>query len=742
MSGSPIGINPAAAVAKHNAAANPHAFTPAGLALARATDLAAQKTILGITAGGSGGFQGNLDCSTNPNFPAANAGDFYCVSVAGKIGGANGIDVLAGALILCRITAAAGDNATVGANWDLLPGELGGPSDSPFAATWTQRTAPTTNSLLGICATPSGFVVVGNGTVAITSSDNSTWNAQTVPDLWWIDLAHGNGITVAVANSGGTANAMRSTDDGATWTQASGTLANLSAICFGAGLFVAVAEGIGSNCIMTSPTGEVWTIRAAFDAYWKDLCWDGTYFIAVAEEGVMRSTDAINWNFIAAPSDYWDGVCAAGGLIVAVADDATIGQGIMTSSDHGATWTVQSKPIAQSLNAILHNGNHFVTVGNGDFAITSPDAITWTESAMNVAPGTWSAIAINAGVLAAVRGGGGTDNQSIATATETTAPSEYVTGPQTATQGNLAIFADATGKVIADGGAIPDLAAHTASSTGPHGITAAGAAIVTAADAAAQRTALDVPGLNTANTLTGTQKVQVAAGKDAIALEGGSGGTSGFTATIRPLALSASRDLSLPDENGTIATRGAQTFSGKQVIDLGSGTGGILNGSFLCFVGANGGTISMSSESYGSGNGTIYSYYNIGGTREEKSATQAGSGFVTHLCRGHDGNVTTGTKGSFGASAVTAWSGSSTPLFWYWNGCKTGSTTSERFMTLQEGNLEIPSGTVTASGFKVGTNQIIGPRGAAVANATDAASVIARLNELLAICRTHGLIAQ
>lgn len=41
----------------------------------------------------------------------------------------------------------------------------------------------------------------------------------------------------------------------------------------------------------------------------------------------------------------------------------------------------------------------------------------------------------------------------------------------------------------------------------------------------------------------------------------------------------------------------------------------------------------------------------------------------------------------------------------------------------------------------VGLNKVVGPRGAAVADATDAASVITQLNALLARCRAHGLIS-
>lgn len=54
------------------------------------------------------------------------------------------------------------------------------------------------------------------------------------------------------------------------------------------------------------------------------------------------------------------------------------------------------------------------------------------------------------------------------------------------------------------------------------------------------------------------------------------------------------------------------------------------------------------------------------------------------------------------------------------------------------------SGSVDVTGtgrYKVGATQVVGPQGLAVADATDAASVILRLNDLLARCRAHGLIA-
>lgn len=70
-------------------------------------------------------FKGAVDCSANPNYPAASAGHVYKVSVAGKIGGGSGVDVTAGDTLYCITDAsAAGNHATVGANWVVVQANL------------------------------------------------------------------------------------------------------------------------------------------------------------------------------------------------------------------------------------------------------------------------------------------------------------------------------------------------------------------------------------------------------------------------------------------------------------------------------------------------------------------------------------------------------------------------------------------------------------------------------------------
>lgn len=80
-------------------------------------------------------FKGVIDCSANPNYPAADAGDTYRVSVAGKIGGGSGPNVEVGDLLLCLTdSTSAGTHAAVGANWSITQANVDGAVTGPASA--------------------------------------------------------------------------------------------------------------------------------------------------------------------------------------------------------------------------------------------------------------------------------------------------------------------------------------------------------------------------------------------------------------------------------------------------------------------------------------------------------------------------------------------------------------------------------------------------------------------------------
>lgn len=81
-----------------------------------------------------------IDCSksgaNHPNYPAADAGHVYVVSVAGKIGGNNGPSVEAGDKLMCLVdNSVAGDHSMVGANWNITQVNIDGAVTGPPSVT-------------------------------------------------------------------------------------------------------------------------------------------------------------------------------------------------------------------------------------------------------------------------------------------------------------------------------------------------------------------------------------------------------------------------------------------------------------------------------------------------------------------------------------------------------------------------------------------------------------------------------
>lgn len=81
-------------------------------------------------------YKGTIDCSVNPNYPAADAGHLYVVSVAGKIGGVSGVEVEVGDMAICNTDGtASGNQATVGSYWNVIQKNIVGAVTGPSSST-------------------------------------------------------------------------------------------------------------------------------------------------------------------------------------------------------------------------------------------------------------------------------------------------------------------------------------------------------------------------------------------------------------------------------------------------------------------------------------------------------------------------------------------------------------------------------------------------------------------------------
>ncbi|RXZ83366.1 hypothetical protein EBB07_06010 [Paenibacillaceae bacterium] len=233
----------------------------------------------------------------------------------------------------------------------------------------------------------------------------------------WRSVCYGNGLFVAVALSG-TGNRVMTSPDGISWTiRNSAADNNWRSVCYGNGLFVAIAHSGTGNRVMTSPDGINWTIRnSAADERWSCVCYGNGLYLAVADSNsgnrIMTSPDGINWTLrTSAANNSWTSVCYGNGLFVAVALSGTENR-VMTSPD-GINWTLRTSPSNNNWISVCYGNGLFVAVATGTTSgiMISSDGIYWTlrTSATN---NSWYSVCYGNGLFVAVASTNLTDSFS------------------------------------------------------------------------------------------------------------------------------------------------------------------------------------------------------------------------------------------------------------------------------------------------------------------------------------------
>jgi hypothetical protein len=101
-------------------------------------------------------YKGALDASLSPNYPAASVAEWYVISVAGKIGGASGVAVEAGDIVMCLTTNGGGTQAAVGTNFTIIQNNLIGAV--------TSSSSSSTDANIAVFDSTSGKIIKDGGT--------------------------------------------------------------------------------------------------------------------------------------------------------------------------------------------------------------------------------------------------------------------------------------------------------------------------------------------------------------------------------------------------------------------------------------------------------------------------------------------------------------------------------------------------------------------------------------------------
>jgi len=244
------------------------------------------------------------------------------------------------------------------------------------------------------------FLVGGNRTwrVALNqvsaNNDITDWQAAS-PTGGFRGMAYGNGFFVGVFAN------VQYSSDGITWT--SGGYLGSEHVTYGNGKFVAVgfaiASGVPTSFIHTSPDGVTWTSRTPSEVmYFEGISHGNGLYVAVASTGtnrIMTSPNGITWTSrTTSINPSFSGVAYGNGIWVAVCSSSSGGT-TFTSYD-GLNWDEQAT-VFNSTTIFFADGKF--TTGSR----YSVDGLTWISNSIPFSP---ESIAYGNGYFVATRSSG------------------------------------------------------------------------------------------------------------------------------------------------------------------------------------------------------------------------------------------------------------------------------------------------------------------------------------------------
>jgi hypothetical protein len=292
---------------------------------------------------------------------------------------------------------------------------------SPDGVNWTAIDSGVESPYLsGVSFLNGMFVAVGvdmnvdsrEEIAVLTSGDGSNWTNHSVAldgGVTFTAICYGAGSYVAVGIGQGGTGIIFASPDAKTWTKAdAGQVGSLWTAAYGNGVFVA---STGSE-LLTSTNGTNWTsLGSGVSTDLGNVLYYKGGFLAVGDAGaVLRSTDGVRWTAGATgASNYLESIASGGGILVAVGDRGTI-----ITSTNSLDWIPRSSVVSTDIEDVCYGNGIFAAVAMDGSILTSSNGAQWAVQNA-VIGGPLGAIAFGHGTFVAV-GWNGTSPVALASA--------------------------------------------------------------------------------------------------------------------------------------------------------------------------------------------------------------------------------------------------------------------------------------------------------------------------------------
>ena len=297
---------------------------------------------------------------------------------------------------------------SVGNGTFIAVGENGLVATSPNGTNWNNRASDTAANLNRVAFTGDFFTAVGEGGVALTSTNNGvSWlpeDTGATNDLF--HAASGDHSRVVIGdnevrlqNASGWSNQLAQSNGPPAWTY----YANIGRANF---FLIAGRTGMIAEGYSTNDSSYYWLPSTDSIRQWLfDVTWATNLYVAVGDRAtVMSSGNGIDWTLELVPDSVTNsiflGVGGTSNLLVAAGNQGSliispyaetnvmmtnmVGTNIVvtnqTISTFGINWyDVQPRPTTNDLQGVGVFGNLYLVTGDNGTVLTSPDGTNWTS---------------------------------------------------------------------------------------------------------------------------------------------------------------------------------------------------------------------------------------------------------------------------------------------------------------------------------------------------------------------------